>query len=106
MRYNYSDLISQFLTLLLELLSFVSNSPNFSSARSLALFQVMAEEKASLLDSAASSSSPSDSKGVASQLDKFINIVTKPWRVAVEKAYLKECLAELLGTFLLVVSLE
>ncbi|XP_011409658.1 PREDICTED: aquaporin-9-like [Amphimedon queenslandica] len=63
----------------------------------------MAEEKTSLLDSATSSISYSDSQGIASQLDRFIYIVTKPWKFAVKKAYLKECLAEFLGTFLLVV---
>ena len=59
----------------------------------------MAEEKTLLLDSTASNSD----ERVSSQLDRFLDLITKPWRVAVKKAYLKECLAEFLGTFLLVV---
>lgn len=71
----------------------------------------MADEKTNLLSTKNNYTDLTDSfssqeggfERVTTLLERSINIITRPWKVAVKKAYLREWLAEFFGTFLLVV---
>lgn len=85
--------------------------PHFLSRQEKYFLANMADEKTNLLSTKNNDTDLTDSfssqeggfERVTTLLERSINIITRPWKVAVKKAYLREWLAEFFGTFLLVV---